>query len=335
MPGVDATPLIAVHQVSSLAMSIDERASVQAAAADSAPPVSTVDARRPRWWAQLAAAVAFYLVYAQIRDLHGQLSMHDQTSIARRHGLAILQAERWLHVALEHPIQRALLHIRPLVVTMNVFYGTFHFLATVAIFALLLAVAPATVFRRARNLLAVVTGLALVGFALYPTMPPRLLPTSYGYTDTLARIGGLWSYNGGVIEHIADPYAAMPSLHIAWATWCAVALAMLSRRHWQRLLLAGYPVLTAITVIATGAHWLLDLVAGELLLALAWVIVTHGPHLLRLVTGRPPFQPPVASGSGASEPPAAPAGKTMLPTPTSAATTTVTGTPPTQPEGRR
>ena len=316
-------------------MSVDERASVQAAAADCATHASTDDARRPRWWVQLAAAVVFYLVYAQIRDLHGQLSMHGETSIARRHGLAILHAERWLHIDAEHPIQRAVLHVRPLVVTMNVFYGTFHFLATVAVFALLLVVAPARVFRRARNLLAVVTGLALVGFALYPTMPPRLLPASYGYTDTLARVGGLWSYNGGVIEHIADPYAAMPSLHIAWATWCAVALAMLSHHRWQRLLLAGYPVLTTITVIATGAHWLLDLVAGELLLALAWVIVSRGQRVLRLLSGRPPFQRPVASACDVPEPPAAPAGRTMLPTPTSAATTTATGTPPAQPEGPR
>ena len=194
---------------------------------------------RPRWWVQILAAVGFYVIYAQVRDLHGQLSVHAQATQARHHGEAILRAERVLHLNIELGLQHAALHARPLVVAMNVFYGTFHFLATCAIFVGLLVWAPAAAFRRARNLLAVVTALALIGFAVYPTMPPRLLPAPFGYQDTMATVGGLWSYNRGVIEHIADPYAAMPSLHIGWATWCAVALGLVLRKRWQRLSLAS------------------------------------------------------------------------------------------------
>jgi hypothetical protein len=228
-----------------------------------------------RWWVQIVAAVGFYAAYAQVRDLHGQLSAHAQMALARRHGEAVLHVERLLHLDVELAVQHAALHARPLVVAMNVFYGTFHFLVTCAIFVGLLLFAPAAVFRRARNLLAVVTALALVGFALYPTMPPRLLPARFGYQDTMATVGGLWSYNHGVIEHIADPYAAMPSLHIGWATWCAVSLALVLRRRWQRVLLAAYPAFTAVTVLATGTHWLLDLVAGEALLAVSWLVVVR------------------------------------------------------------
>ena len=230
---------------------------------------------RPRWWVQILAALGFYLIYAQVRDLHGQLSVHAQATQARHHGEAILHLERVLHLNVELGLQHAALHARPLVVAMDVFYGTFHFLATCAIFIGLLGWAPAATFRRARNLLAVVTALALIGFALYPTMPPRLLPGRFGYQDTMTTVGGLWSYNRGVIEHIADPYAAMPSLHIAWATWCAIALGLVLRKRWQRLLLATYPVFTAITVMATGTHWLLDLLAGEALLACSWVLVVR------------------------------------------------------------
>lgn len=228
-----------------------------------------------RWWAQILAAVAFYLVYAQVRDLHGQLSVHAQAEQARHHGEAVLRAEQLLHLNVELPLQHAALHARPVVVAMNVFYGSFHFLATCVIFIALLLFAPAATFRRARNLLAVITALALIGFALYPTMPPRLLPSRFGYQDTMATVGGLWSYNRGVIEHIADPYAAMPSLHIGWATWCAVAVGLVLRGRWRRLLLAAYPLLTAVTVLVTGAHWLLDLVAGEALVAVSWVIVVR------------------------------------------------------------
>lgn len=234
---------------------------------------------RPRWWVQILAAVGFYLIYAEVRDLHGQLSVHAQATQARHHGEAILHLERALHLNVELGLQHAALHARPLVVAMDVFYGTFHFLATCAIFVGLLGWAPAATFRRARNLLGVVTSLALIGFAVYPTMPPRLLPGRFGYQDTMTTVGGLWSYNRGVIEHIADPYAAMPSLHIAWATWCAIALGLVLRKRWQRLCLATYPVFTAITVMATGTHWLLDLLAGEALLACSWIIVARWERL--------------------------------------------------------
>jgi membrane-associated phospholipid phosphatase len=94
----------------------------------------------------------------------------------------------------------------------------------------------------------------------------------------MATVGGLWSYNNGVMEHISDPFAAMPSLHIAWATWCSVALWPLLRRRWQRSLLVGYPFLTAFTVLATGTHWLLDLVAGGAALAMAWLLLRWRPR---------------------------------------------------------
>lgn len=228
--------------------------------------------QRPRWWAQVLAAVAFYAVYAEIRDIHGRLAVRDQTALARRHGLSVLHAERWLHIDVELGLQRAALHVRPLVVAMNVCDGTFRFLFTCGIFVGLLLFAAPETFRRPRNVLAITTGLVLVGLALFPTMPPRLLPASYGYVDTLATVGGLWSYNGGVIEHIADPYAAMPSLHIAWATRCAVALALTVHRTCLRCLLAAYPLIAAATVLATGAHWLLDLVAAEAMFWIAWSI---------------------------------------------------------------
>jgi hypothetical protein len=264
--------------------------------------------RRARWWTQVLAAIAFYVAYAQVRDLHGQLSVHAQAVQARHHGEAILRVERLLHLNVELGLQQAALHVRPLVVVMDVFYGTFHFLATCAIFVGLLVFAPAPTFRRARNLLGVVTALALVGFALYPTMPPRLLPTRFGYQDTMATVGGLWSYNRGVIEHIADPYAAMPSLHIGWATWCAVALALVLRRRWQRLLLATYPVFTAVAVMATGTHWLLDLVAGEALLAVSWVLVVWWQRLsARRVGPTEPVPYAAAVGSTARPSPTAPA----------------------------
>ena len=59
---------------------------------------------------------------------------------------------------------------------------------------------------------------------LYPVAPPRLAGPDTGTVDTLATVGGVWSYDHGVLERISDPYAALPSLHPAWATWCGLLL---------------------------------------------------------------------------------------------------------------
>ena len=74
--------------------------------------------------------------------------------------------------------------------------------------------------------------LALIGFAFFPLMPPRLLDLAayafihhdYGFVDTLAKDPAFWSFNSGAVSKISNQFAAMPSVHCAWALWCACAL---------------------------------------------------------------------------------------------------------------
>ena len=78
----------------------------------------------------------------------------------------------------------------------------------------------------------------------------------------------------------------MPSLHVAWAVWCALALYPMFR-HWAlRALVIAYPVMTTLVVVATGNHYFLDAAAGTLLACLVWAVVSRaartggqpGPH---------------------------------------------------------
>lgn len=61
---------------------------------------------------------------------------------------------------------------------------------------------------------------------------------------------------------IANQFAAMPSLHLAWAAWCAATVFALTRHRWLRILAVCYPVLTAVVVLGTANHYLLDGLAG-------------------------------------------------------------------------
>ena len=164
----------------------------------------------------------------------------------------------------------------------NTFYGTAHFVVTIAVFALLYWKRP-RVFPQWRNTLLAMTALAIIGFALFPLMPPRLLdqpcdeyggaciesslrPTTrsggFGYVDTLAEYGGPWSFDDEGMAKLSNQYAAMPSLHIGWSTWCAIAVLPLLRRRWQRVAVFLYPLATLFSIIVTANHYWIDGVGG-------------------------------------------------------------------------
>ena len=82
-------------------------------------------------------------------------------------------------------------------------------------------------YPRYRNTLAITTALALIGFTVFPLMPPRLLATlrlPLGLRRHAAAVPDAWSFDSGPAARVSNQFAAMPSVHIAWSTWCALAL---------------------------------------------------------------------------------------------------------------
>jgi len=129
--------------------------------------------------------------------------------------------------------------VQPLHRVLEPLLGTFHFVITVVALLLL--------FRRFRqrydlwrNTLACTTALALFGFAFYPLMPPRLLPASTA-SSTPKVLGSLWSFDSGTMHKISNQYAAMPSLHFAWAMWSTLVLVPMLKRPWARAAVMTYP----------------------------------------------------------------------------------------------
>jgi membrane-associated phospholipid phosphatase len=114
--------------------------------------------------------------------------------------------------------------------------------------------------------------------------------------DTLVAPDGSGHFDSTLINTAGDRYASMPSLHVAWAVWCVLALYPVAR-HWAlRALAVAYPVLTTLVVVATGNHYFLDVIAGALLSCVTWTAVIRiGPWLsVRAATRRadPERHPP-------------------------------------------
>ena len=78
-------------------------------------------------------------------------------------------------------------------------------------------------------------------------------------------MAGSGHIESALISAAGDQYASMPSVHVAWAVWCALAVYPVAR-HWAvRALAIAYPLVTTLVVVATGNHFFLDVIAGALL----------------------------------------------------------------------
>jgi hypothetical protein len=216
---------------------------------------------------RVAAVVGLDALYAYARNSHG-LASTAAWQTAQAHADVLVGLQDALHLPSERELQQLVLGSELLVRVSGGYYGSAHFLVTAGVLALLVLRGGERLTRLGTTL-ALSTFVAVCVFVLYPVAPPRLMPPGTATVDTLATVGGVWSYDHGVLERISDPFAAMPSLHLAWATWCGLALWALARtarrpRAWQVAAVA-HPVLTLVSVLVTGNHWYVDAVAGVLL----------------------------------------------------------------------
>jgi hypothetical protein len=74
------------------------------------------------------------------------------------------------------------------------------------------------------------------------------------------------------MQSISNQYAAMPSLHFAWSTWCWLALRPVVHRRSLRLALAAYPWLTLFAIVVTANHYWIDAAGGALALGVGYVV---------------------------------------------------------------
>lgn len=219
--------------------------------------------RRPVWWQEIAIIALGYWLYTL-----GRNAIPEQASIAHRHGRSIQHMQDILHLNWELSINHFVAANEWLAQLMDYYYATLHFLVTPAVMVWLFLRRP-HVYRGARTVLVGTTLLGLLGFYLFPTAPPRLLP-EYSYIDTVEMFHTWGSLADPNIAEHSNQFAAMPSLHFGWAIWSGIAIFICARRRWVRILGLAYPAGTLIVIVGTANHFILDAVGGALIVALAF-----------------------------------------------------------------
>lgn len=259
---------------------------------------ATVPERQHRlyWWKEALIVAVFYGIYSWTRNQFGsnKIAADGIPDQAFTNAERIINLETWLGTFQEQTIQSWFLAYPWFIQFWNVYYGTAHFVVTLGVF-ILLFVKRSDVFPQWRNSLAAMTGLAIIGFAWFPLMPPRLLdeacpatdpskyggacipssirpPGGWGFVDTLAEFGGPWSFDSEAVASISNQYAAMPSLHIGWSTWCAIAIWPLLRRRWTKVVVLLYPILTFFNIVVTANHYWIDGLGGLLVFGVGALI---------------------------------------------------------------
>ena len=225
--------------------------------------------RRLRWWKEAVFVAVFYLAYSVVRDIRG--SQPVSTIQAFHNAGRVIRVEQVFGIFQEGRIQHLFLSSPGFISFWDVFYGTAHFVVTIAVLVWLFYRQPHR-YSLWRNALAFTTALALVGFAFFPLMPPRLLPGHYDFVDTLKTIGGLWSFDSGPVTKLSNQYAAMPSLHFAWSSWCAFVILPALKRRSAKILVVAYPLATLFCIVVTGNHYILDAVGGAVVLGVGLLL---------------------------------------------------------------
>lgn len=221
-------------------------------------PRGPLDAARQ--WLLFGAA---YYLYRLVRGL-----VDGHPNIAYAHARAIVHLERELHAFIEVDVQRWSVANSFFIHVANWMYVNSHFVVTTS-FLIWLYISRNHAYYFVRNMFCIAMLFALIGYVVYPTAPPRFLP-EWGFTDTVEDLFGAGaSRTAGVLY---NPYAAIPSMHVAFALMVAVPAVQLVRNRLLKVVWALYPLVVTWVVIATGNHFWFDAALGALVAGCsAWI----------------------------------------------------------------
>jgi membrane-associated phospholipid phosphatase len=213
----------------------------------------------PRDWPdvlrQVSLFAAAYVGYQVVRGLINDGNVHKPFGDATR----IIDLERVLHVFIEPRIQAWASNKHLLMDIADWSYLNAHDIVTIGALTFIYLRRNDS-FYFVRNMLMIAMAIALVGYAVYPTAPPRLMP-EWGFTDSISQFLGT-SVDDGPGKAFMNFYAAVPSMHVCFALIIGWPMSRLVTRWPAKIAWRLYPLWITFVVVATGNHYLTDVFLG-------------------------------------------------------------------------
>jgi membrane-associated phospholipid phosphatase len=223
----------------------------------------------PRGWRdvfrQIGLFLGAYVLYQLVRGLIDDGNAYKPFGDATK----IIDLERVLHVFAEPSIQAWALNKHWLMDFADWTYLNAHYVVTLGALVFIYLRRNDS-FYFVRNMFMIAMAIALVGYALYPTAPPRLMP-EWGFTDSISQfLGTPVDYGPG--KELLNFYAAVPSMHVCFALMVGGPMARLTQRWPAKIAWSLYPLLITFVVVATGNHYFIDVFLGGVTAAVSAVL---------------------------------------------------------------
>jgi len=222
----------------------------------------------PHGWFDLVRQVLlFFLAYNGYRLVRGMADDPGVTAAAFDHARSLIGIEKGLHIFIEPSVNG---------------WASGTLIGDAASWLYLNAQTSVTVgclaslylfhnknFYFVRNMFMVAMGIALVGYTVFPTAPPRFFP-EWGFSDAVSNFTHV-GHDDVTVNALFNPYAAVPSMHVCFALMIGLPLSQLVKNRVGRVFWSIYPLLVVFVIVATGNHFLADAMLGALTAGLsAW-----------------------------------------------------------------
>jgi len=216
---------------------------------------------------QLSLFVMADILYETVRGVS-----ESNAAVAFNNARSIVELEQSTGLFFEQGLQAWAMGQRALIDFANFMYVNSHFVMTTSVLVWLY-LRHNDRFYFVRNMFMTAMGLALVGYMLLPTAPPRFFP-ELGFVDSIAYYVNV-KHDSGLVALFFNPYAAVPSMHVAFSLLIAIPTMLIVRRPLFKVLWALYPLMIAFVVMVTGNHWFMDVVAGALVAGTSALVAKH------------------------------------------------------------
>jgi hypothetical protein len=225
---------------------------------------------------QVSLFAAAYFAYRLVRGV-----AEGDANEAFAHARDLISLERTLHLFVEPSIQAWASGSHVVMVIASYIYVNAQTSVTFAAL-LYLYLRHNRNFYFVRNMFMIAMGIALIGYTVFPTAPPRFMP-EWGFIDSVSDFTGVHvSHHSALSTALFNPYAAVPSMHVAFALMIGWPLARLARHRIVKVLWLLYPLLMAFVIVVTANHFIFDAMLGALTAAAS----AYGArHLARIRPG--------------------------------------------------
>ncbi len=216
----------------------------------------------PHGWLDVLRQVALFgLAYLAYRLVRGLVEGEANTAFA--HALDVISLELSLHIFVEPSVQAWASSSRLVMDFCSWMYVNAQTTVTLA-GLVYLYVRHNKSFYFVRNMFMIAMLIALVGYTVFPTAPPRFLP-EWGFIDSVSNFTGVHvDHASATMTALVNPYAAVPSMHVAFALMIGWPLARLAKHRFVKALWLAYPFLMAFVIVVTANHFIFDAILGAL-----------------------------------------------------------------------